>query len=140
MTTLTKNIKHKTNKHPKVPLYQYGVLITKPWSKEMYDHNDGVADIVKENLKLALDRAFFNKGLLALDDVYDDICTSDEEDLYCIAKAICGHGWHVLSYKTVYNDALRELERVQNFWLNEEYPRLVQVGLCPQVEPFFVGY
>lgn len=26
---------------------EYGITITKPWSKEMYDHNDQVAEIVK---------------------------------------------------------------------------------------------
>jgi hypothetical protein len=26
---------------------EYGITITKPWSKEMYDHNDEVAEVVK---------------------------------------------------------------------------------------------
>lgn len=135
MITLTKNTKHKTNKHPKVPLYQYGVLITKPWSKEMYDHNDGVAEVVISNLNSALRKA--------LDEFDGDpslvICTSADY-LYTIAKTVCGHGWSGYSVESVYNDAVRELKRVQNFWLNQEYPDLVNAGLCPQVEPFFVGY
>ena len=27
---------------------EFGITITKPWSKEMYDHNEEVAEIVKE--------------------------------------------------------------------------------------------
>ena len=31
----------------KTPKVEYGIQIVKPWSREMYDHNDGVADVVK---------------------------------------------------------------------------------------------
>ena len=34
----------------KAPVYQYGIEITKPHSKAMYDHNDLVADQMKENI------------------------------------------------------------------------------------------
>ena len=27
---------------------EFGITITKPWSKEMYDHNEEVAEVVKE--------------------------------------------------------------------------------------------
>ena len=30
---------------------EYGITITKPWSKEMYDHNDQVAEIVKTKVR-----------------------------------------------------------------------------------------
>ena len=29
---------------------EFGITITKPWSKEMYDHNEDVAEIVKETV------------------------------------------------------------------------------------------
>jgi hypothetical protein len=38
----------------------YGVAIVKPWSKEMYDHNDKVAEEIKATI--------FSKWLLALSD------------------------------------------------------------------------
>ena len=31
----------------KAPKIEYGIEITKPWSKAMYDHNDEVADAVR---------------------------------------------------------------------------------------------
>jgi hypothetical protein len=32
----------------KAPKIEYGIQIVKPWSKQMYDHNDAVAEVVKE--------------------------------------------------------------------------------------------
>ena len=32
-------------------MIKYGIKITKPWSKEMYDHNDKVADIMKKKYR-----------------------------------------------------------------------------------------
>ena len=29
---------------------EYGIQITKPWSREMYDHNDAVAEVVKSKV------------------------------------------------------------------------------------------
>jgi hypothetical protein len=38
----------------------YGIEITKPWSREMYDHNDAVADVVRFEVKELLDAALCN--------------------------------------------------------------------------------
>jgi hypothetical protein len=38
----------------------YGIEIVKPWSKEMYDHNDAVADVVRFKVKELLDAALCN--------------------------------------------------------------------------------
>jgi hypothetical protein len=34
----------------KVAKVEYGIQITKPWSREMYDHNDVVADVVRDKV------------------------------------------------------------------------------------------
>ena len=34
----------------KEPKVEYGIQITKPWSREMYDHNDVVADVVRDKV------------------------------------------------------------------------------------------
>jgi hypothetical protein len=34
----------------KVAKVEYGIQITKPWSREMYDHNDAVADAVRNQV------------------------------------------------------------------------------------------
>ena len=33
---------------------KYGIEITKPWSKEMYDHNDKVAELMKAEILLSI--------------------------------------------------------------------------------------
>lgn len=117
----------------KTPRYEYGVLVTKPWSKEMYDHNDKVAKQVKQNLLTALSKA------------YDCFTDKDEtvykgDELYTIAKAICGYGWSGTSAIDVYNDAQDTLFVSSAYWLNDIYPDLVKEGYVKAVDPFFVGF
>ena len=35
-------------------MIKYGIKITKPWSKEMYEHNDKVADMMKKNIEKSI--------------------------------------------------------------------------------------
>ena len=51
----------------KEPKVEYGITITKPWSKEMYDHNDQVAEIVKTKVYEMWVEAFM-KLVESLDD------------------------------------------------------------------------
>ena len=39
---------------------EFGITITKPWSKEMYNHNEEVADVVRFEVKELLDAALCN--------------------------------------------------------------------------------
>jgi hypothetical protein len=39
---------------------EFGIEITKPWSKEMYNHNEAVADVVRFEVKELLDAALCN--------------------------------------------------------------------------------
>jgi hypothetical protein len=39
---------------------EFGITITKPWSKEMYAHNEAVADVVRFEVKELLDAALCN--------------------------------------------------------------------------------
>ena len=105
---------------------KYGIQITKPWSNEMYDHNDKVADLMKAELKLALNRA---------------MKTEDEDLLRKVSSVVCPTGYGSgYEFEDIYNETLRELENVQNFWLNEEYPYGVSKGIVPEVKLEFIGY
>ena len=44
------NLKNMTKKTKKAPTFKYGIEITKPFSKAMYAHNDGVANEMKANI------------------------------------------------------------------------------------------
>ena len=105
---------------------KYGIEITRPWNKEMYDHNDKVADLMKAELRLALSKA---------------LRTENEQLLRDVASVIdpCGYGLG-FEVEDIYNDALKNLDMVQNYWLNEEYPYGVKKGIVPSVELEFIGY
>ena len=44
------------------------------------------------------------------------------------------------SIDEVYEEAIRELEMTQNFWLDSEWPFMVKDGLVKDIEHRFVGY
>lgn len=105
---------------------QHGITITRPWSQEMYTHNDKVAETVKEHIFEALSKAYK---------------ADDEGTVRDIAFAVTGHkfgsGYEI---DDIYAEACKDLDRVQNYWLNQEYPWLVKMGYCPALEVGFVGY
>lgn len=106
---------------------KYGITITKPWCTEMYDHNDKVAGQMKEAIFKALNIAF-NKN--------------DEDELRFVAKAICayGHG-DGYSLDDIHADACRQLDMVQNYWLNDWcWPELLEHKLVEPIDVDFVGY
>ena len=66
---------------------QYGIQIVKPWSVEMYNHNDTVADVVRQQVA-----AMFAAELAALRD--DDLDWEDApESLKAIQTAITCYGF-----------------------------------------------
>jgi hypothetical protein len=106
---------------------QYGIQITRPWNKEMYEHNDKVSSTMKEAITQALNKAYKEK---------------DETNLRVISKAICSYG-HGDSYglDSIYADARTELDRIQNYWLNDHcWPDLVKAGIVQDIPTKFVGY
>ena len=110
----------------KKPVYKYGIEITKPWSKEMYDHNDVVSETMKLNIKKALDASVKN---------------TDDPKFVEIAKYICyysfGEPWIT---DDNYNDAVRELEFMPNHMLAEDYPDMISSGLVPGTDVHLIGY
>lgn len=106
---------------------QYGIQITRPWNKEMYEHNDKVSSTMKEAIFEALTKAY------KLD---------NEDDVRIISKAICayGHG-HGYDLDGIYADACRELDMTQNHWLDSScWPDLVKAGIVQDIPTKFVGY
>jgi hypothetical protein len=105
---------------------KYGIEITKPWSIEMYDHNDEISIIVKRNIEKAL---------------FEILRDEDEVALRKISKSICafsfGDGY---SFTNIYDETIRQLGMVENFWLNDIYDDTVVDGFCPKLDVFFIGY
>lgn len=103
-----------------------GIEITKPWNDSMYKHNELVADEMKENI--------FN----ALNSAYD----SDNESLLRqIGKYVCSYGFgSMYDMDEIHAEICKELDGVQNYWLNDIYPDMLKDGLVTPMSKRFVGY
>ena len=102
----------------------YGIKITKPWSKEMYDHNDMVSEVMKSEIINQIKKNQNN---------YDKL-----NELIVLCGGIkYGDGY---SIEELFEDCLNEVDNVQNYWLNEEFPYAVSQGLVNDIDLKFVGY
>tara|TARA_R100000458_G_C8144327_1_gene154303 strand:+ start:309 stop:677 length:369 start_codon:yes stop_codon:yes gene_type:complete len=101
--------------------------VTKPWSKEMYEWNDMVAEQMKAELRIRINQA----------EEMDDRDALNE--LLSVCGGIrCGDGYNV---EEMWDMCLQEVDRVPNYWLNEEWEYAVSQGIvsdCVKVQ--FVGY
>ena len=80
--------------------------VTKPWSKEMYDYNDKVLDLMKKNILKSIHTNRNN---------WDNL-----NELMVLCGGIkYGNGYNI---DDLYLDVNKEVENVQNYWLNEEFP------------------
>ena len=104
--------------HPKV---------TKPWSKEMYEWNDFVATLMKGEIKVQIENSYKNNDWDKLNQLMS-LCGGIKY----------GDGF---SIEDLYEGCLNEVQTVQNYWLNEEWPYAVKEGIvndCVVIN--FVGY
>ena len=102
----------------------YGIKITKPWSKEMYDHNDMVSEVMKSEIINQIKKNQNN---------YDKL-----NELMVLSGGIkYGDGY---SIEELFEDCLNEVDNVQNYWLNEEFPYAVSQGLVNDINLNFIGY
>jgi len=98
--------------------------VTKPWSNEMYEYNDKVAELMKENILESIENNKNNWNIL--------------NELMTLCGGIkYGEGYNI---QDLYEGCLEELEMVQNYWLNEEYDYAVKQGLVKDVLYKMVGY
>ena len=106
---------------------EQGVLITRPWNPEMYQHNDCVASEMHKAIKAALNSAFANE---------------DDETVQTIAKAIRGYGYGIgYELEDIYEDAVKGLDQMPNHWLKEFcWDDLLNAGIVTPIAISFVGY
>jgi hypothetical protein len=100
---------------------QYGIEITKPWSKEMYNHNDAVAQVVYE-MVLNMWEAAINEFQEDMGEEFmTDVDWSEAPDeLKAIQKAVTcygfGSGYDVAKVSSIVE---QELEDAPLYRLNE---------------------
>jgi len=116
---------------------EFGIVITKPWSSEMYDHNEQVADLVRNEVE-----ARWIAALMEFQDNMGESFMSDVEwtavgdDLREIQRAITcygfGYGYDVVGVAEI---VMQELEDAPLFRLKE-----IAEELEIELEKGFVGF
>ena len=123
----------KAKKSPKV---QYGIEITKPWSKEMYDHNDIVSDEMKKNIIKKWDTI-----IKRLDMDSDWGLLSDDSEIVKLQKGICWSGYgDGYTIGDVDEEFRNEVENMPNYQLHETYSYLAFEGMLPRTSFMLIGF
>ena len=90
----------------------------------MYDHNEMVSEVMKSEIINQIKKNQNN---------YDKL-----NELMVLCGGIkYGDGY---SIEELFEDCLNEVDNVQNYWLNEEFPYAVSQGLVNDINLNFIGY
>ena len=120
---------------------EYGITITKPWSKEMYDHNDALAEVVKAKVLEMWNKAYATEEAEFVDE--DDLGSefgdmqwdAASSEMVEIQKAITYYSFSNQSIQEVAEEVKSELENMPTFQLKE----LVE-ELEIELEKGFIGF
>ena len=115
---------------------QHGIEITKPFSREMYAHNDKVADEMKKNLLTKWEALIYE-----IDPETDWEKFGDDESVVKLQKGICYSGFGGgYTLGDVDEEVKKEIDMMQNWQLHEEYAYLCFKGLVPRTKYGMVGF
>jgi hypothetical protein len=117
---------------------EFGIEITKPWSAEMYNHNEEVAEVVRFEVKELLDAALCNflEGFHQTEDPMTLPWNFASADLVDIQTAVTCYGFGLgYDIEQVIDQVEQELETAPLYRLNEIAEEL---GL--ELEKGFVGF
>jgi hypothetical protein len=131
----------------KKPEIKYGIKIVKPWSSEMYDHNDVVSEEMKMNIldawkkELSKITGGVNNVDIKLEDWDEDMLNHHAPILVKLQRGIMYSGYgDGYSIQDVNDEFERELEDMPNFQLHESYSYLAFEGLLDRTSFMLVGY
>jgi hypothetical protein len=115
----------------------YGIEIVKPWSSEMYDHNEAVADVVREKVEKLWIAAIaeFKKEFDGNDEMLECEFTNASDELKRIQRAVTVYGFG-FGY-----DVNRVADRVMQELEDAPFYRLKDIAeeLELELEKEFVG-
>jgi hypothetical protein len=120
---------------------EYGITITKPWSTEMYDHNDALAEVVKAKVLEMWNEAYAAEmaGFVDEDDLGSEFGDMQWEaassEMVEIQKAITYYSFSNQSIQEVAEEVVETLENMPTFQLKE----LVE-ELEIELEKGFIGF
>tara|TARA_R110000851_G_scaffold180041_1_gene327212 strand:+ start:5270 stop:5818 length:549 start_codon:yes stop_codon:yes gene_type:complete len=114
---------------------RYGIEITKPFSNDMYSHNDMVAEEMKHNITSvwADEMIEFNKT--------DEWPSDGNSKMHTIQSSICATGFgEGFTIDEVHTDFMSNLSNMANWQLHEEYSYLCFKGLVPRTAFPMLGF
>jgi hypothetical protein len=120
---------------------EYGIAIVKPWSKEMYDHNEALAEVVKNEVARMWEEACMQAEAEFVDE--DDLGNEfidmqwdgASEDMIKIQQAITYYSYSNQSIGDVAEEVEDQLENMPLYQLKE----LVE-ELEIKLEKDFIGF
>ena len=115
---------------------KYGIEITKPHSKAMYDHNDQVALEMKQIIMDVWARE--SKSISSHASDWNGVKTTRLET---IQKAVTGYGYgEGYTFAEVAKDVFDELENASNWRMHEMYQELHELNIVPTIEQEMLGF
>ena len=124
------------SKAKKSPKNQYGIEITKPWSKEMYDHNDMVSEEMKKNIIQKWDDLTYR-----INPNLDWSEIEEDNDIVKLQKGICYSGYgDGYTFGDVDKEFRNEVENMPNWQLHETYSYLASKGKLSKTSFMLIGF
>jgi hypothetical protein len=117
---------------------EFGIVITKPWSSEMYDHNEQVADLVRNEVEARWIAALmeFQKEFDGNDEMLESEFIRASDKLISIQRAITCYGFgYGYDVNDVAERVMQELEDAPTYRLKE-----IAEELEIELEKGFVGF
>ena len=123
----------------KSPIFKYGIEITKPFSKAMYAHNDGVANEMRANIIEKWEKLIEELGAINMETPWNLI--AKYTDLVKLQEGICSTGFgDGYTLEMVDKEFRNELETMANWQLHENYSYLCFEGLVERTTLMMVGF
>ena len=122
----------------KSPVFKYGIEITKPFSKAMYAHNDGVANEMRANIIEQWEKLI---SKLSPKNMEWSEMSLYSKDIAKLQEGICSTGFgDGYTLEMVDKEFRNELETMANWQLHENYSYLCFEGLVEKTTLMMVGF
>jgi hypothetical protein len=123
----------------KSPIFKYGIEITKPFSKAMYAHNDGVANQMRANIIEKWEKSIEELGAINMETPWNLI--AKYTDLVKLQEGVCSTGFgDGYTLEMVDKEFRNELETTANWLLHHNYSYLCFEGLVERTTLMMVGF
>ncbi len=124
----------------------FGIEVTKPHSKEMYTHNDKIAEELKSNIltiwkqEFAKIMEFYDVNAMA-DDWSEDDLKVRALKLLRLQRNVCYSGYgDGFTMNMVNEEFVNELENMPNYQIHEVYAYCCFESLVPRTKQGMVGF